>query len=444
MKPMYLLKSTLVAGALLTAGSGRAQMVGTDIFLRGTYVEVGIGHLGYYGSDGLAPTGYHPHTGSGTTGHIGFVADPLATGWSTGTSHYMGDFFYPGFPFEGWAMQIDGTERCQGYNTASSSSYLYISTTSGATGSGANVSYASAGSTVSGTWQGVFDSVQITQVTTLDTNDLYFSVELTFTNLASAPKNNIYYFRSLDPDNDESWPGGSFSTNNMINYQMPDTFNVSAVTATALGDTNSKVTLGTTDTASRAVIYNSWPISTTEDLASVYAGVTSSGGTSYYTAGINHPGDIAIGLIVNIPHLATVDSAGDSVLRTTAGSTLHPANTAKRTFFYAFSKPGLDSAISRSHGASGTPTLGVKNINSQGAINVYPNPSKDIVSITGLSTTDHILLYDMMGRDVSQSWTINRDGLNTFRYNNLAPGAYIIVITDAGGNMKSRIPVRKL
>jgi len=417
----------------------QAQMVGTDVFLKGKYVEVGIGHLGYYGSDYNAPSGYHPH---GFT-KLGFVADPLMTGWSTGTTHYMGDYFLPGTPFEGWDLQISSSSiRCQGYNTGSSTSAFV---TTGGTYTGGNLSYTPSGSTVSGTWQGSVDSVTITQVTTLDTNAMYFRVEITLTNTSVFPKNDIYYFRSLDPDNDETWPGGGYPTNNVINYQMPDTFGASSVTGTGYSSTLPPLTLGSPDTASRAVVYVTWPIAITQDLGAMYAETTTVGGTSEYTAGVSDPGDIAIGLLMHVPHLATVDSAGDSVLRVTSTGMRHPANSATMHYFYAFSASGLDSAIAyyKTTTTTGTGTLGIQNVNNTNEIKAYPNPARNIVNITGLEAADQITVYDMMGRATAQTRAVALPGKTTISLTNLPAGAYIIAVSDANGNTRARVPVQK-
>jgi hypothetical protein len=89
-----------------------AQVLGTNIFLHGRYVEVGVGKLGYYGSDSVAPAGYHAHCATCTVPNcIGFAADPAMDGWATGTPPMMGDYFAPGSPYEGWKLQL-GTKWC--------------------------------------------------------------------------------------------------------------------------------------------------------------------------------------------------------------------------------------------------------------------------------------------------------------------------------------------
>jgi Secretion system C-terminal sorting domain len=430
MRPIYTIKSALFTSAIALSFGAQAQMVGTDVFLRGAYVEVGIGHLGYYGSDAAAPSGYHPH---GST-KVGFVADPGMTGWSTGSSHYMGDYFLPGSPFEGWDLQVTSDAvRCQGYNTGSSGSAFV--TSGGGPYTGANLSYSTSGSTVIGTWQGTIDSMTVTQVTTLDTNALYFTVAVTFTNLAVAPKDDIYYFRSLDPDNDETWLGGGFSTNNIINSQNPGVSGVAEVTATGLSSMAPTLSLASPDTASRAVIYNSWPISISTDLATVY-NETYTGSGSQFTAGVPDNGDIAIGLIMHVPHLATVDSAADSVLRVTSTAVRHPANSATIHYFYAFSPAAVDSAIAH-YNAPSTHTLGIQNVNATADINVFPNPATNLVNVTGLLATDKLTVYDLMGREVLQPQS------GRFSVSSLPAGHYIIAVSDANGNVRSRTKLQK-
>jgi hypothetical protein len=426
MKPIYLIRSIIAGSFVMLAGNANAQMVGSDIFLQGKYVEMGISPHGSYGAT-TSPLTYHSHMLSPGVpgGPLGFVADPDMDGWTVGTPAYMGDYFYPGTPFEGWEIQID-TLRHQEFN---------MSTTT----LGANIAYNVSGSKVSGTWEGIFDSVKITQVTTIDTNDVYFTIHVTLTNLAVSPKDNIYYLRSLDPDNDQTWPGGGFPTTNVIDHQAWDT---AVVSGTGLSASTPYIGLGSTDTGITALVYSNWPLAATLDISTMYNQTYTDAGT-LYAQGSTNTADYAIGLIKYIPHLATVDSAADSVHRTTATYALHPANTASFTFFYSFSHAATDSAIKHLNTVTHPGALAIKDINAA-VIKVYPNPSKDIVNISGLSITDHIALYDMMGRQVNQSWNVSRDGTNTFHYTNIPAGAYLLVVTDTNGNVKSKAAIRKM
>ena len=194
------------------------------------------------------------------------------------------------------------------------------------------------------------------------------------------------------------------------------------------------------------MIYNAWPITTSSDLSTVYDGTAGSG--FYFDEGTLHSGDIAIGLIMHVAHLATVDSAADSVARTTSVVARHPANSATFTYFYAFSADAVDSAVAHGGLATGstgtTPSLNIKNINTVADVKVYPNPSKDIINVSGLTAGDHVTLYDMVGRNMGQNWTVGSQKVNSFSYSNVPSGAYLLIVSDATGNVKARVSVRKM
>ena len=262
------------------------------------------------------------------------------------------------------------------------------------------------------------------------------------TNTAVAPKNDIYYLRGLDPDNDQYWPGGSFNTTNKIEHQSRDTSVVSALGALV---PFSYMALGTTDTNATVFVKGSgldMPI--TQKLDQVYKQLIP--GDLYYQ-GSQNTTDVYIGLVSYIPHLATVDSASDSVFAKTT-VVKHPANSATINYFYAFSPAAVDSAIKFQKSGGGIPApppiLAVKNNGSNSDIKVYPNPSRDIVNITGLTTKDHISMYNMMGQPIVNNWNITKDGTNAFSMSTVPSGSYIIVIADANGASKARVPFRKL
>jgi hypothetical protein len=391
--------------------------------------------LGYYGSDTAAPAGYHPHCSYAyLTNALGFVADPNFTGWDTSTataiSHYMGDYFVPGSPFEGWELQVD-TMRVQAFNYAAPGVPGYKGVGGAfniAAGmppcTGSNVFYASSGSIVQGIWQGMADSIAVKQVTTLDTNNLYFTVNVTLTNTAVAPKNNLYYVRTLDPDNDASWPGGSHKTSNIIEHQMPaDPLHISLVSATGTSTPTSYMALGTTDTASRAFYYYCWPFDTTVELSQVFAETWACGN---YTPGVTVTDDYAIGLIISIPHLATVDSAGDSVTRTTSAGLLHPANSARFSYFYAFNHAAVDSAIAQTIPTNPLLISPAANASQSADIMIKPNPASTFITVTAADMISSILISDPMGRIKYNNVYNNRQVQVDVK--DLPPGVYLIRI----------------
>jgi hypothetical protein len=437
MKSIRLIAATLAAVCTLASASSRAQMTGGNVFLKGRYVEAGICGNGDFGAP-APPAGYHPHTSSAGGGtSLGFVSDPAMDGWATGTPAYVGDYFVPGTPFEGWNLQI-GSIRAQAQSCL------------GFTGTGltgANTAYAVSGSKVIGTWQGTFDSMTVRQETTLDTNALYFSMKVTLINNASVPKNNIYYFRSLDPDNDQSWPGGSFSTVNKIEFQQPNAIGASMVSATGLTGAITKMSLGTLDTNARCLVYSSWPISSTVDLATIY-GMTYATSSSLYTAGATNTADVAIGLVFRIPHLAPVDSASDSVgYKSTAATHLHPANEKTITYFYAFSQAGADSAIANLIDTATVivppPPTRVSDMKTGADVRVFPNPAGDLLQVTGLSEGDKLYLIDLMGKQVARFYA-SGTSIDRFTISDVAPGNYLVVVRDQTGRPRAHLPLRKL
>src|ERR1022692_575080 len=102
------------------AGIAHGQLVNCNVFLQGSYLEVGININGAYGTSTDAPSGYHPRpdggglnntcTGicGGSTNVLGFVADPAEDGWTVGSPAYCGDYFLPGYPQEGWSIEVGG------------------------------------------------------------------------------------------------------------------------------------------------------------------------------------------------------------------------------------------------------------------------------------------------------------------------------------------------
>jgi len=430
----------------LGAIQASAQIIDCNVFMQGNYVEVGVSPVGSYGSSVYAPSTYHAHNPGGTgssyhpcgtsttsgTEYLGFVCDYGHDGWTVGTPPYMGDYFLPGTPFEGWEMQFHG--GCtQAFNMDTAG---FVGTL---TSSGSNISYSASAASVTSTWQGVVDSVQLTQVTTIDTGDLFFTMQVTFTNLSSTPVNDIYYLRTLDPDNDETWTGGGFTTTNTIAHQVADTTVVTAAGATGA---YTMMALGTTDTNARCFVYGNWPIATTVDISTMY-NETYSDPETIYTQGSTNTGDNAIGLIYHIAHLASVDSAADSVYRTTSVHGLHPANTSTITFFYAFNAMGLDSAMSRMANSSTTGSLKVKNVNANTGVKVYPNPSNGLINVSGLNAGDQVSLIDMMGNIANLNGVVSGTGNDNFTLNGVPAGNYLLQVKDLNGNVTARVNVQK-
>jgi gliding motility-associated-like protein len=289
----------LFLAATLALHNTQAQMVGGDIFMKATHCEFGIDKYGAYGSNSAPPAGYHANTYVGTYSAtcLGFVADPDLDGWTVGTPKYFGDYFIPGTPCEGWCIQANGVRNDAYYNN-----YGFVSDypTFGATASltGHNVSYTNTGLQLTACWQGTaYRHLQITQVSTLDTNQMFWVATITLKNLSSTDTfKKIYYMRQLDPDN-EVQETGSYTTTNKIVYTGPD-----SVLVTATGTTyapRSYLGLGAKTDSGRVFWVNSGLLpSESEGLDKIY-NKTATDVT--YTGSITS--DVGMGLVFHIPDM---------------------------------------------------------------------------------------------------------------------------------------------
>lgn len=178
----------------------QAQIVGSDAFMQGNYVEAGINECGVFASSGPPPEGYATPSLSG----LNFIADTDMDGWNVGDPNYCGDYAIPGSPLEGWGIQINDANY---YNTDQACFYSDIP--------GEIISYEADDDSVVVVWEGSVAGVTITQRTILYMDNLYMVTQVTLTNYSGADINDIYYKRNIDPDNEQMWTG-SFVTINTI------------------------------------------------------------------------------------------------------------------------------------------------------------------------------------------------------------------------------------
>ena len=319
---------------LLLPGLVKAQLVGDNMFLQGRWLEVGLAPNGSMGTTRNTPAGYHPRSGGGgtywdpATCTSTFASQALASvydwghdGWTTGTPAYMGDYTLPGGPWEGWAVQV-GTTVNFAYFTAYQSSTTGCNGFTGSGGgattatTGGFTSYSSAGGRLIGNWSGTTGSgtVGIRKEYRVDTVSSSLVVTAVFKNLTGSAISNVYYFRGLDPDNNETISGGAFSTNNTIVYQNDALHRVlvtatSQGTATAAGSPATKIGLGTKDCRAKCFIFSSWPMSTSTLLSNVWAGTMTGLGTTTSVVNGTQNGDVALGLVYNIGTIPANDSA---------------------------------------------------------------------------------------------------------------------------------------
>ncbi len=207
---------------------------GSDVFLKGNYVEVGVNAIGSFGTTSNAPTGFYPRPGNGTS-ELGFVADPNKTGWT----NYYGDYFLPGSPEENFAVQWGATASPTVFcnDTAGSYSYPSITTTSTAN--------TTLGSTESAVWAGTAKSgssqLQLTQTVSFGANDLWFVMNVVLTNTGTTTLQNVEYSRNVDPDNEYTLTG-NYNTDNYVVAQPP---HAGVTTAYPTGNTDEALVVAT-------------------------------------------------------------------------------------------------------------------------------------------------------------------------------------------------------
>lgn len=437
--------------------------------MQGNYIEVGINFNGAYGSSvsppsvGYCGSSYHPKGGnavynsdsSSTTGScpsttcgigggLGFVADPDKDGWTVGTPYpYYGDYFLPGTPHEGWSIEADGVQVNQFNAWGCSTSICGLCAPAGSipAGSGHNISYTTSGAIVTAVWQGIWNGLQITQTTTLDTSQTFFITAVVIKNIGFATHRNIYYQRCIDPDNAEA-ETGSFITKNRIEYQLPNAAHkvlISSWGTDAAGTSiipSSYLGLGTMDTNAKAYLTDTSGLMPPifENMDSLYgrfSSISSIPGGGDTSAVLMHQGDSiqldrGIGLVFKLGDLGVGD-------------------TVRIAYAYAFKRGvDLDSAL--------VSTINKDTINHHAGINTtknkgnliqaYPNPLKNELTLSALSVDDNVMVYDMMGRKVLE-WLITKDGNNTFDTKELQTGMYILRVIDKRGSIKANLPVRK-
>ncbi|HRE51747.1 MAG TPA: Ig-like domain-containing protein, partial [Flavitalea sp.] len=280
-----------------------AQVVSGNGFLKGNYVEAGIQSNGSFGSSVSAPADFAASSVSKYGGRVGFIADVGKDGWTTGSPAYIGDFFLPGSPYEAFSVKINGT--------------LYENQGGGG-GSvpGAVTGFSSDGSASSVEWLGEVGNIQIRQVATIGKNKSYILIRATLKNTGSSTVNNIFYTRSVDPDNEVD-QGGSFDTRNTIEEQNPSATSTALVSGKGISH-NSYLGLGTRDCRARVAIMSSF----SSDGEQIFNG---NGQVHLKNKGATEVDDKAIAVAFKIGNLAAGDSTTVAMAYVLNASDLPPA-----------------------------------------------------------------------------------------------------------------------
>lgn len=208
----------------LFSGNLFAQIVGTDGFLMAPGLEVGIHQEGYEGSQGLPPFPTHYR---GATGRLGFLANPQNDDWV----NYDGDFFMPGAPECRFGIEVDGV------------TYFNSSALGSSIASEGLSNYQEIDKCKFIDWDGSVAGIDIHMTYKMDSTDHFYTVQVTLTNTSGADKNDVYFYKALDPDNNMDL-GWGFATFNTIVEQPTPECPKALVTATDNNGWESYIGLG--------------------------------------------------------------------------------------------------------------------------------------------------------------------------------------------------------
>lgn len=412
-----------------------AQLKDCNAFIKGNYLEMGVNYNGAYGSSVDAPSGYHPRGGSilaanGTSCTaattpvytLGFVADPAKDGWSAGTPNYYGDFFVPGTPQEGWSIMTEKMEQVNCWNAVDSGKYA-----GGMTGS--NMRVISSGGITATEWEGIYDSLLIIQRTIMNTANTYFVTRVKIRNLAHRTRKDIYYLRTLDPDNDQTLPGGDFGTDNRIVAQNPNADSLSIVSAIGLIYPEAYLAMGTKDLRARCFITRGLVGSSYERLHpnvridSLYAGIDT---LHFYHSGDSLKTDVSIGIVFHIDSLATADSTVLAMSYIFGGKSDISKATADKGLL-----PGEK-----------TPTTDLYQPLAASTVSISPNPFDRLLQISGITALDKILLYTLNGIVVPCNGHFE-NGSYLMQTEDLPSGTYLLTVTNNQGLLQHRQVVQR-
>ncbi|MDC3352217.1 gliding motility-associated C-terminal domain-containing protein [Crocinitomicaceae bacterium] len=210
---MYLtkhLKTTLLTVVMfLTTMFSYGQLDFGNGYLIGDFVNVAVsGERGREGTD-VSAFGFHQRA---PADRCGFVADPNDSGWLDGAGGMDGDFFMPGTPENGWGLKIDGVEYSNAHNA-----YDIIADPDNP------ISWVLIGDCITVTWTGeTVTGVRVILDYHLILGDAFYTTEVTIINNTGADLVDAYYYRNVDPDNNQPISGTYTTTNTIVSQPADD------------------------------------------------------------------------------------------------------------------------------------------------------------------------------------------------------------------------------
>lgn len=274
---------------LMSNKVAKGQMVGTDAYMKGQFMEFGINGLGGFEGVNVATSPILPGMHLRSANNIfGIVGNPQKNGWLG--SAFDGDFFTPGSPENGWGIEI-GTTGSVAAGTLFGNNCAYLQELNGAI-----TSFATIGSYHTAIWEGNTTSGDLSFKINYTMHDtaLFFATTVSITNNTLLTIPDLYYYKNFDPDNNQEILG-TFTTTNTI-VSQPDSVNsiahVSAAQNTPWDSYIALIGFGSNWKATYGGFSN-------RDASDIWNGVTFT-----QTVGATNTADEAISLAYRIQNLA--------------------------------------------------------------------------------------------------------------------------------------------
>jgi hypothetical protein len=389
---MKKMKLSLALVSLVTMGMSTnlsAQVSGDNAFMIGDHVEVGISQYGYEGAelDSTIATHYR-----GGAGRLGFLSNPRADGWI----QYNGDFYMPGSPENGFGI---------GYTEGGTDHDLANVASEPADIPGEIISYYETVDSVIVVWQGMptYDSLQVTLKHTLQKDQHFYRTFVQLDNIGSDTYTDVYYFRTLDPDNNQDILWG-FATQNTI------------ISQSEMADDSVRVSATSTDAWISIMLFEAygpeWKAYTggfwNRDASQMWEGSGSLEGTEGYTIF----SDQSMGISLKIPSL--------------------PPGTAKiESEVYSFTtsfKDNIDYTVE----------IDTDGLNEIGEIDfkLYPNPNQgDVIDLQ----IDGEFTYSIVDLKGSIALSGQGNGFTQINLNTLDKGIYILNIAQENARATEKL-----
>ncbi|MEK4850868.1 S-layer homology domain-containing protein [Paenibacillus sp. FSL H7-0756] len=197
---------------------------GTELFLGGKFIELGISNWGNFGTLGSKPANFR---GTNSRPYLGMSADH--DGYGTGKDLPV-DYYLPGTPEERFAVGYQiGDNTYAKSNSAQMHSWEMPTTV-------VNTSQTDKGilsATTVSTWT---DTMEIKQVISFEENQKFYRNDVTLTNLTDGNWDGARYMRTMDPDNTVD-QGGAYVTSNIVTHTIEED-RAAVVKASTIADTD--------------------------------------------------------------------------------------------------------------------------------------------------------------------------------------------------------------